>query len=86
MSPGDTVLVSYSTAATVTSPVGNYPIIATLTAAGGSTNLSNYTITNNPGTLTITQAPLTVTVLDASRQYGQPNPPFSSTTTSRSTA
>jgi sugar lactone lactonase YvrE len=76
---GETVLVSYSTAATVLSPVGNYPIVATLTAAG-ATNLSNYTITNNPGTLTITQTPLTVTVLDASRQYGQPNPPFSSTT------
>jgi sugar lactone lactonase YvrE len=76
---GETVLVSYSTAATVLSPVGNYPIVATLTATG-TTNLSNYTITNNPGTLTITQTPLTITVLDASRQYGQPNPPFSSTT------
>ncbi len=78
--PGDTVLVSYSTVATVLSPVGNYPIVATLTAAGG-TNLSNYVVTNTPGTLTITQVPLTITVLDASRQYGQPNPPFSSTTT-----
>ncbi len=48
---------------------------------GGSTKLSNYTITNNPGTLTVTPAPLTVTTLSASRQYGQPNPAFSSTTT-----
>jgi len=77
--PGDTILVSYSTAAILTSPVGNYPIVATLTPAG-NTNLSNYVITNNPGTLTITQAPLTITVLDASRQYGQSNPSFSSTT------
>jgi hypothetical protein len=76
---GDTVLVSYSTAATVLSPVGNYPIVATLTPTG-STHLANYAITNTPGTLTITQAPLTVTVLDASRQYGQPNPAFTSTT------
>ncbi len=76
---GETVLVSYSSAATNLSPVGNYPIVATLTPAG-TTNLSNYAITNNPGTLTITQTPLTITVLDASRQYGQPNPPFSSTT------
>jgi MBG domain (YGX type)/Bacterial Ig-like domain (group 3)/NHL repeat len=77
--PGDTILVSYSTVATILSPVGNYPIVATLTPAG-STNLSNYAITNTPGTLTVTQAPLTITVLDATRQYAQPNPPFSSTT------
>jgi hypothetical protein len=76
---GDTILVSYSTTATIASPVGNYPITATLTAVG-NTNLANYTVTNTPGTLTITQTPLTITVLDASRQYGQANPAFSSTT------
>jgi MBG domain (YGX type)/Bacterial Ig-like domain (group 3)/NHL repeat len=79
VNPGDTILVSYSTVATMLSPVGSYSITATLTPVG-NTNLSNYAITNNPGTLTITQAPLTITVLDATRQYGQPNPPFSSTT------
>jgi MBG domain (YGX type)/Bacterial Ig-like domain (group 3)/NHL repeat len=79
VAPGDTVLVSYSTTAVVGSPVGNYPITATLTAAG-NTNLSNYAITNTPGNLAITQTPLTVTVLDASRQYGQLNPDFLSTT------
>src|SRR5262249_9092992 len=77
--PGETVLVSYSTSATVLSPVRNYPIVATLTAAG-ATSLSNYTIISNPGILTITQTPLTITILEASRQYGQPNPSFSSTT------
>jgi sugar lactone lactonase YvrE len=76
---GETILVAYSSAATILSPVGNYPIIATLTPAG-STDLSNYAVTNTPGTLTITQTPLTVTVLSDSRQYGQPNPQFSSTT------
>jgi len=80
VAPGDTVLVAYSTSATVTSPVGNYSIIATLTAASG-TNLANYNVTNTPGTLAVTGAPLTVTVLNASRQYGQPNPIFLSTTT-----
>jgi sugar lactone lactonase YvrE len=77
---GDTVLVSYSTTAAVTSPVGNYPIVATLTGSG-TTNLANYAVTNTPGTLAITQTPLTITVLNASRQYGQPNPAFASTTT-----
>jgi hypothetical protein len=77
--PSDSFTVSYSTTATVTSPVGNYPIIATLTPTG-ATNPANYTITNNAGTLTVTQTPLTITVLDASRQYGQANPTFSSTT------
>ena len=76
---GDTILIAYSTAATVLGPVGNYPIVATLTPAG-STDLSNYLITNTPGTLTITQTPLTITVADNSRQYGQPNPQFTSTT------
>ncbi len=76
---GDTILVSYSTTATSASPVGTYPITATLTPTG-STSLSNYAITNTPGTLTITPAPLTVTVNNATRQYGQPNPSFSSTT------
>jgi hypothetical protein len=54
--PGDTITVTYSTTATSTSPTGTYPITATLTP-GGTTNLSNYTITNTPGTLTITPAP-----------------------------
>ncbi|NYF88766.1 MBG domain-containing protein [Tunturiibacter empetritectus] len=76
---GDTILVAYSSVATVSSPVGPYPIIATLTTAG-TTSLSNYTVTNTPGTLTVTAIPITVTVLSTSRQYGQSNPPFNSTT------
>jgi MBG domain (YGX type)/Bacterial Ig-like domain (group 3)/NHL repeat len=76
--PGDTVLVSYSTTATALSPVGNYSIVATLSAAG-STNLANYAITNTPGTLAITQAPLTINVNNATRQYGQANPSFTGT-------
>ncbi len=77
--PGDTILVAYSANATLGSPVGSYSIVATLTA-GGATNLANYAITNTPGTLTITGAPLTVTVLDVSRQYGQANASLTSTT------
>jgi hypothetical protein len=53
--PGDTITATYSTTATAASAAGTYPITATLTA-GGTTNLSNYTVTNTPGTLTITPA------------------------------
>jgi hypothetical protein len=79
VAPGDTVLVAYSSAATITSPIGNYPITATLSTAG-TTNLSNYTITNTAGTLAVNQVPITVTVLSQSRQYGQSNSSFNSTT------
>jgi hypothetical protein len=79
VAPGDTILVAYSSAAGPTTAVGTYPIVATLTTAG-TTNLSNYTVTNPPGTLTINPVSITVTVLSASRQYGQSNPPFNSTT------
>jgi MBG domain (YGX type)/Bacterial Ig-like domain (group 3)/NHL repeat len=58
--PGDTITATYSTTATTASPVGTYPITATLTP-GGTTNLANYTITINPGTLTITTAPVATT-------------------------
>ena len=37
----------------------------------------NYEVTTNPGTLTITKAPLTVKVNDASKLYGEVNPDFS---------
>lgn len=59
-----------ATTATQGSPVGTYPI----TCSGLSS--PSYTITFLPGTLTITTATLTVTANDASRQYGQANPPF----------
>ena len=48
---GDIFTESFSTTATITSPVGSYPI--TPTAAG--TNLGNYTVVTTPGTLTVTQ-------------------------------
>jgi hypothetical protein len=78
VAPGDTILASYTTTATTSSPVGSYPVTATLTTAG-STSLSNYTVTNTPGAVIVTQAALTVAVQNATRQYGTPNPTFSST-------
>ena len=75
---GDTFTVTYSTTATILSPVGAYPITATLSGAAAA-NYSNVTV--NPGTLTITPSTtaLVVTVNNASRPYGTPNPTFTST-------
>src|SRR5207253_6748181 len=39
--------------------------------------LANYTVTLNPGTLTVSSIPLLVTADDKSRGYGQGNPVFS---------
>ena len=73
---GDTTSVlagslSFSTSATTISPMGSYSVQATGLSG------SNYSITFQNGTLTVTQAPLTVTVQDSHKVYGQPNPTFS---------
>lgn len=60
-----------STAATKNSDVGEYPI----TISGGKAQ--NYTFVYEPGVLTVTKAPLTARVNDATRQYGKDNPTFS---------
>ena len=73
--PGDSISVSYSSVATATSPVGGYPIVATLTPVG-STSLSNYVVTNTPGTLDVTPAIVTVTGNNFTRSYGAANPAF----------
>jgi sugar lactone lactonase YvrE len=80
----DVINVTYSTTATQFSPVGAYPINATLTPVG-SANLNNYAVTINVGTLTIDPAGsggiggLVVTPANATRQYGTPNQPFNGT-------
>lgn len=56
--------------ATITSPVGIYDIII----KKGS--IKNYNDTYVKGTLTITKAPLKVTVMDAEREQGTENPEF----------
>ncbi|GGG71685.1 immunoglobulin-like domain-containing protein [Paenibacillus radicis (ex Gao et al. 2016)] len=65
----------YSTHADASSPIGNYD----LTASGLTS--TKYTIIYSPGTLTVTQAPLTVTAADQSRAYGQGNPSLSGSIT-----
>jgi hypothetical protein len=77
---GGTILVTYSTTATATSPAGTYPITATVTG----TSAANYTVTVNAGTLTITAAALptlTVSANNATRTYNTANPAFTGSVT-----
>jgi hypothetical protein len=71
---GDNITATYSTTATSASPVGVYNIVPTLSDPDGK--LSNYLTSTNDGTLTITAAPLTVTVDNKVRVYGSANPAF----------
>jgi parallel beta-helix repeat protein len=73
----DAVTAAYSSTDTATSPVGTYPITAALSGSA----LNNYIITINPGTLTITPAPLIVNIQSATRLYGSANPVFQATFT-----
>ena len=75
----DNISASFGSTATVTSPVGGYPVVGTLVDLTGK--LPNYSVTNTPGTLTVNQVPLTVTAANASRLYGDPNPVFTGTVT-----
>lgn len=56
--------------ATQISKVGNYKILASL-------NAPNYEITYKYGSLTIVKAPITATVIDLNKIYGNENPDFS---------
>jgi hypothetical protein len=72
---GDTSSVvsglSIATTAVTGSGAGTYPI----TASGASA--ANYSISYVGGTLTVSQAPLTITANNASKAYGSANPSFS---------
>ena len=69
---GDLLTATYSSAATVTSGVGTYPITAVLSGSA----LGNYTPAITNGTLTLTPAPLAVRIQNATRLYGAANPLF----------
>ncbi len=71
---GDNITATYSSAATPASPIGTYAIVPTLVDPNGAA--VNYNVVLNNGVLTVTQAPLTVTVASVSRFYGDPNPVF----------
>jgi RHS repeat-associated protein len=68
---------SLTTTATASSPVGSY----TITAAAGTLAATNYSFTYVNGTLTVSQATLTVTANNTSRAYGTANPTFTDTIT-----
>ncbi|MDB5911145.1 MAG: hypothetical protein JWP34_5262 [Massilia sp.] len=74
---GDNITASYFTTATQFTGVGTAPITATLSDPGS--RLSNYTITNTPGTLTIDKAHLTVTADNQSKSYGATLPTLTAT-------
>jgi hypothetical protein len=66
---GDGITVSYTTTAAQGSPVGTYPITAMLDDPNNK--LGNYSVTNTPGTLAVTQAPQTINFVSPGTQtYG----------------
>ena len=66
----DTFQETYQTIADQYTRAGVYDITPTITG----TNLSNYTVVTQKGTLTITPAPLNIFAVNVSRSYGAPNP------------
>lgn len=79
LNSGDNITVVYTTVANSSSPVGDYTIVPTL--VDPDNKLSNYNVTINNGTLTVTPAPLSIVADDVTRAAGQPNPTFTGTIT-----
>jgi hypothetical protein len=67
---GDDITASYSTTAVTNSPVGTHPITGTLNDPHG--RLGNYTVSNTPGTLTITYAVAGLCLGETGHQILQP--------------
>jgi hypothetical protein len=68
---GDGITATFATTATSSSPVGVYPITATLNDP--NSRLANYSVTNKPGTLTIGQATPSISwSAPAAVTYGTP--------------
>jgi hypothetical protein len=70
----DAITATYSTTATAASPVGTYPIAPTL--SDPTNKLGNYDVTINNGTLTVTEALLTITADNKTKLLNAPNPTF----------
>jgi hypothetical protein len=67
---GDNITANYATAATISSPVGTYPIVPSLVDPGNK--LPNYVVTTNNGTLTVT-APIAPAILSMVCSPGNTN-------------
>jgi hypothetical protein len=65
----DNISATFTTAATQASPVGGYPIVSVV--SDPDRKLGNYAVNTNNGTLTVTQAVLTVTATSTNKMYGQ---------------
>ena len=65
-----TVTMTYSAANTATSPAGSTGTITPSAATGSGFSASNYNITYNSGTLTVTTAALTISANNVSHTYG----------------
>jgi sugar lactone lactonase YvrE len=74
---GDNFQEKFTSAATVTSPAGPYPIVPSVAGP----DLSNYTVTSQDGTLQVTAAQLSARANNAARAYGATNPVFTGTLT-----
>lgn len=72
---GDLITATYTTSATILSSVGPYAITPVL--VDPNNRLSNYTVNSTNGNLTITKVPLSASAMNASRNYGDPNPALS---------
>ncbi len=69
---GDDITLSLSTAATASSPVGIYEIVPTFNDSGN--RLGNYIVITNGGTLTVSNALLTITANSTNKVYGDVDP------------
>jgi uncharacterized repeat protein (TIGR01451 family) len=72
---GDAITATFASTATAASSVGTYTIVPSVSDPTGK--LANYNLTVNNGVLTINSATLTITINNASRLFGDPNPAFS---------
>jgi hypothetical protein len=77
---GESVTPSYTTTQNAMTEVGTYPgaLVADV-IFGSGVRPENYAVTKTNATLTIVQAPLTVTANDKTREYGLANPTFDAT-------
>jgi hypothetical protein len=73
----DVIQAQFSTSAVAGSSVGAYPIVPTLSDPGGI--LGNYFVVIQNGILSVTPAPLSISINPATRLYGDPNPVFTGT-------